>query len=97
MLACTTVKSGKSCVFMKRNGCTYNGGKCHTVVESCTGCSNIEEIPAGNFCRIFAEPSLKWNTGQCNMASHRENGQEKDGSAKKVNPLKASKRNSRRA
>lgn len=82
---------------MKKSGCAYNGGTCHAVVESCTGCSNLEELPGGNFCRVFAEPALKWNVGMCNMASHAQNGNENEASAKKINPLKASKRNSRRA
>jgi hypothetical protein len=80
---------------MKKNGCTYNGGQCHPVVASCAGCSNVEEFSAGNFCRIFAEPALKWNAVSCNMASHIMAERAEEAAAKKVNPLKASKRAAR--
>jgi len=95
MLECTIAKEGKACIFMKKSGCSYNGGKCHTVVETCEGCLNVEKLPAGDFCGIFAEPSLKWVTGMCNMASHAQNGTDADDSSKRINPLKASKRSRR--
>ena len=97
MLACNTIKQGKECVFMKKNGCTYNGGHCHTVVEACEGCDNIESIEENSYCAIFAEPSLKWNVGYCNMSTN-GNGKEDDTQgegSKKLNPLKASKRSMR--
>lgn len=95
MLACATLKKGKTCIFMKRNGCNYNGGQCHPVVEACDGCSRVEAFSDGKFCQVFAEPALKWNARACNLASHVNNNQEKEGNAKKLNPLKASKRGSR--
>jgi len=94
MLNCTTVKEGKSCIFMKKTGCSYNGGKCHSIVEACEGCANIEQYPSGSFCQIFAEPELKWISGNCNMASHAQNGAQEE-TSKKINPLKASKRSRR--
>lgn len=94
MLACNIVKVGKPCVFMKKNGCSYNGGSCHSVVEACTGCAHMETFPQGNFCRVFAEPALKWASGACNMATHLQRIQEETG-GKKLNPLKASKRAAR--
>ena len=96
MLSCNTVKQGKDCVFMKKNGCSYNGGNCHPVVENCDDCSNIETFEQGNFCRVYAEPALKWNAGFCNMSTN-SNGKdsETDSKAKKINPLKASKRSMR--
>jgi len=94
MIACNIVKVGKPCVFMKKDGCSYNGGNCHPIVETCSGCSNVESFPQGEYCRVFAEPTLKWGNGNCNMASHLQKGQEQ-GPSKMLNPLKASKRASR--
>ena len=95
MMTCTMVKEGKDCIFMKKSGCSYNGGKCHSVVETCNGCENVEKYPAGEFCGIFAEPALKWVGGMCNMASHTRNGSEAEDTSRKINPLKASKRSQR--
>jgi len=95
MLACVTVKPGKECVFMKKAGCAYNGGKCHPVIESCSGCSNIQEYATGQFCRVFAEPAVKWNQGKCGMATHVQDNRETETTSKKLNPLKASKRGGR--
>lgn len=92
MMTCTTMKEGKSCIFMKKSGCSYNGGQCHLVVEACEGCDHVEVYAAGTFCSIFAEPELRWLSGACNMATHVERDAQDDASAKKVNPLKASKR-----
>jgi len=89
------MKEGKSCIFMKKTGCSYNGGQCHLVVESCEGCDHAEAYSAGSFCTIFAEPELKWIGGACNMATHAQNGMDEDGASKKINPLKASKRSQR--
>ncbi|MEW6440737.1 MAG: PxxKW family cysteine-rich protein [bacterium] len=94
MLTCNIAKVGKACVFMKKAGCSYNGGTCHPVIESCSGCSNVEAFPQGQYCRVSPEPSLKWNSGKCNMATHLEKAQEQS-PIKKVNPLKASKRAAR--
>ncbi len=97
MLACITIKQGKECVFMKKNGCSYNGGQCHPIIEDCQDCSNIELQSEQNFCTIFAEPSLKWNDGYCNMSTN-SNGKDSDKNGdetKKINPLKASKRSMR--
>jgi len=88
---CQTVKAGDTCVFWKKAGCSYNGGTCYPVVEACAGCARIKEYPSGIYCTTFCEPELKWKVGLCNLATHakRENG---NGSDKKLNPLKASKR-----
>jgi len=94
MLACNIAKVGKNCVFMKKSGCSYNGGTCHQVVESCLGCANVETFPGGQYCRVSPDPALKWNGGKCNMATHVERVQEQ-APVKKVNPLKASKRGAR--
>lgn len=90
-MVCQTVKIGVECFFMTRNGCQFNGGSCHQIIEQCEGCQKIKEFPSGKYCLIFPDPSAKWRVGNCNMATHlkasaerRENG--------KINPIKASKR-----
>ncbi len=35
---CESVKPGVDCTFMTKKGCSFNGGKCKTVVEAWTGC-----------------------------------------------------------
>ena len=89
-MVCETVKQGANCLFMKKAGCSFNGGRCHPVVETCQGCDKIEDYPSGGYCKSFADPASKWSNGKCNFATHvkRENGLSKN----KLNPLKASKR-----
>jgi len=97
MNTCSTIKPGRTCVFMKKSGCGYNGGQCHTVVDDCQECGNMEALPNGNYCRVFAEPSLKWMQGPCSMSTNGNGKEEKGTVEKKTNPLKASKRSQRRA
>jgi len=40
-MVCQTVKIGTECIFMKKNGCSYNGGRCYPIVESCKGCDRV--------------------------------------------------------
>lgn len=89
-MVCQTVKVGANCVFMGKKGCSFNGGKCYPIADSCEGCDRIEEYPSGKYCRSYADPVSKWSNGKCNFATHikRENGITKN----KLNPLKASKR-----
>lgn len=89
-LLCQTVKVDTNCLFMKKKGCSFNGGKCYPIVDSCDGCDRIEEYPSGKYCGYCGDPGSKWLGGRCNFATHvkRENGVKKD----KLNPLKASKR-----
>lgn len=95
-MVCQTVKPGVECAFMGKNGCTYNGGQCHPIVEQCQGCGRVVQFPSGLYCNSYSEPRLKWAHGVCNFATHvkrvQTNNQEK-----KLNPLKASKRSSARA
>ncbi len=95
MHVCSTIKPGRPCVFMKKTGCGYNGGQCHPIVEACQGCSHVESLPHGDFCRVFAEPALKWKGGLCNMSTNGNGKEAKDAPVKKLNPLKASKRGQR--
>ena len=92
-MLCTTIRKGQECPFMSANGCSYNGGICHEVVEQCDGCNRKTELAAGWFCASCPDPGLKWETGNCNLATHVSTSS----SAKraKLNPLKASKRANR--
>ena len=94
-MLCTTEKNGTECFFMSKRGCTFNGGRCHTVVPSCEGCNHVKEFENGNFCVPYADPAAKWRAGICVKATHvkRDSGAEQE--TKHVNPLKASKRGMR--
>ncbi|MFZ5453284.1 MAG: PxxKW family cysteine-rich protein [Thermodesulfobacteriota bacterium] len=88
---CVSVKPGVDCAFMSKKGCSFNGGKCHTIVESCEGCDRILKWEDGSYCGSFPDPKAKWRTGHCNLATHVKK-EKKDNGSGKINPLKASKR-----
>jgi hypothetical protein len=90
---CTTVKSGVACVFMEKKGCSFNGGTCHPIVEQCKGCDRTSQFVSGWYCAACPDPSLKWKSGRCNLATHVRIAAKTE--AVKINPLKASKRNAR--
>ena len=87
---CETIRKGMDCGFMSKKGCSYNGGLCHEVVEQCNGCNRTVECSSQWYCTAFPEPSIKWKTGNCNMASHVVAAASQNKA--KLNPLKASKR-----
>lgn len=89
-MVCTTVRKGFECPFMTAQGCSYNGGICHEIVEHCEGCNRSIEYASGWYCSACPDPSLKWKTGDCNFASHVTKAA--SASKAKINPLKASKR-----
>lgn len=89
-MRCQTAKPNVECVFMKKSGCSYNGGQCHTTVEQCEGCQRVVEFPTGNYCMSFTEPELKWASGTCPLATHVK--RDVQASNRRLNPLKASKR-----
>jgi hypothetical protein len=91
-MVCASVKEGIECFFMNKDGCQFNGGSCHQIIEECEGCLKVKEFPTGKYCLSFPEPAVKWRIGICNMATHvkASNGKASD----KINPLKASKRGS---
>jgi hypothetical protein len=95
-MVCQTVKTGTECIFMGKNGCNYNGGTCHPVVEECQGCDRAKEYATGIYCDSYSEPQLKWLSGSCNLATHVKKAQNNN-DARKLNPLKASKRNNARS
>jgi predicted amidophosphoribosyltransferase len=75
---------------MTGKGCSYNGGLCHQVVESCSGCNRSAEFDAGWYCTACPEPAVKWKNGNCNFATHVATTSA--GNRAKLNPIKASKR-----
>ena len=90
-MICDTMKPGTECVFMKKSGCSYNGGNCYFIVENCNGCERIQEYSQGKFCKAFAEPKMKWLSNPCNMATHVKR-EIKSESQKSIDPLKLSKK-----
>jgi hypothetical protein len=90
-MVCQTVKVGAECIFMKKSGCSYNGGRCYPIVESCTGCDRVITYETGSYCKTYCEPPVKWAKGPCNFATHIKREVKED--SFKLNPLKASKRN----
>jgi hypothetical protein len=87
---CVSIKPGIDCTFMTKKGCSFNGGQCKPVVDSCNGCERTLNLEAGNFCASFPDPEMKWRRGPCNLATHVKNGKKE--AQVKINPLKASKR-----
>jgi hypothetical protein len=92
-MICATVKAGTECAFMTKSGCGFNGGSCKPVVEQCEGCTRTTNVEAGTFCTSYPNPAAKWRTSQCNFATHVKKETQ---SSQKVNPLKASKRATKR-
>ena len=88
-MICETIRKGMECAFMTAKGCGYNNGLCHEVVDQCKGCNRSTEIETGWYCSACAEPSLKWKTGNCNLATHVS--ATTTANKQKINPLKASK------
>lgn len=92
-MICTTIRNGNDCAFMTQEGCSYNGGACHQIIEKCEGCNRSAEFEAGWYCTACPDPNTKWKYDHCNFATHVKAATAN--SAKKVNPLKASKRANR--
>ena len=91
-MLCETIKEGVDCFFMKKDGCQFNGGACHQIIDVCIGCQRVHEFSTGKYCISFPEPAVKWRVGNCNMATHvKAEAKATD----KINPLKASKRGGR--
>jgi hypothetical protein len=86
---CATLKEGTYCSFMTASGCSFNGGRCYVIVENCQGCDRVSKQATGEYCSSFPNPAIKWEFGKCNFATHIKVEKLE---AKKLNPLKASKR-----
>lgn len=93
-MVCETIKKGVECVFMKRTGCSYNGGSCHPIIDKCEGCARAKEFETGIYCLSFPYPAQKWQNGSCPMATHVKKVVKQE--EQKINPLKASKRSMQR-
>ena len=63
------------------------------IVEQCHGCGHVRSHDDAAYCRVYASPAKKWELKMCNFATHARIEETSD--ARKVNPLKASKRGSR--
>jgi hypothetical protein len=72
----------------------YAGQVFQPIVEQCEGCGRIVEEDSNRFCRTYLNPAAKWRVGICNFATHAK--PELKLVKARVNPLKASKRASRR-
>ena len=64
------------------------------IIDKCDGCERIVEEDSAKYCRTYREPEAKWRLGLCNFATHKK--PELKLVKVRVNPLKASKRASRR-
>jgi hypothetical protein len=62
------------------------------IIDQCEGCGNIQ--PETSLCNVYVKPEVKWIPGKCPMSTHVVEEIQKD--TKKVNPLKASKKKSRK-
>lgn len=92
-MICETVRKGQDCPFMTAKGCSYTGGVCREIVEQCDGCSRTTQFDSGWYCTACPEPKKRWKNGNCNMATHIKATAE---AGTKINPLKASKRASKK-
>lgn len=93
-MVCQTIKEGTECVFMTKEGCGFNGGSCHQIIDQCEGCTKIIEVSDGKYCMIYPDPTSKWVFGGCPSASHNKTA--KTEKVEKINPLKASKRKNKK-
>jgi hypothetical protein len=93
-MICQTIKTGTECAFMTKKGCGFSGGVCRPIVEQCEGCGKVLETANGRYCKVYPDSASKWLTGKCPTASHIK--LEVKEAAQKVNPLKASKRASKK-
>ncbi|HOV85702.1 MAG TPA: PxxKW family cysteine-rich protein [Syntrophobacteraceae bacterium] len=94
-MICATVKAGSECAFMTKSGCGFNGGSCHPIVDQCEGCQRVVDLASGRYCNSYPNPAAKWRTSVCNFASHAKASTQAQQQAK-INPLKASKRSTKR-
>lgn len=93
-MKCTTIRPGDECPLMTAEGCSYNGGHCHPIIDKCEGCDRAKEFSGAKYCTSYPEPAKKWTGKACNFATHVKATVDTQGKVK-VNPLKASKRAAR--
>ncbi len=64
------------------------------IIDKCEGCERIVENDGVQYCKTYANPEAKWRLGICNFATHQK--PEIKVAEVRINPLKASKRASKR-
>ncbi len=64
------------------------------IVDKCEGCERVVEEGGVKYCRTYVNPEAKWRLGICNFATHQK--PEIVVATVRINPLKASKRASKR-
>ena len=72
----------------------YTEGPFEPIVEKCEGCERIIDVGSNKYCKTYIHPAAKWRIGICNFATHAK--PELTLVTVRINPLKASKRASRR-
>jgi prophage tail gpP-like protein len=96
-MKCNTIKLNKECAFMKKNGCSFEGGQCWPVLDKCGGCDNIMIFGDVKYCKSYPNPNQIWIM-LCPRATHVVAARLKAIKApQKINPLKASKRLKKKA
>jgi hypothetical protein len=93
-MLCQTVKTGQECGFMSKKGCGFFGGSCHIIIDKCGDCAKIFDYESAKYCKVYPDPVSKWLNGKCPTATHIK--LEIAETTQKVNPLKASKRASKK-
>lgn len=66
------------------------------VGEECQGCENVEMVESDSFCKCYMFPHVMWKNEQQCIKFHDPNKAIEEAKKKFVNPLKWSKRKSRR-
>lgn len=79
---------------MEANANSVSRERFRSVIEQCDGCDRIIEENDRKICKTYLNPEAKWRLGMCNFASHAK--PEIKVVTVRVNPLKASKRMSRK-
>jgi hypothetical protein len=80
---------------MKTNtAAKFSDGSFLPVIDKCEGCGRIVEVDGSKYCDAYMNPGAKWRLGFCNLATHAK--PEVVVVKARINPLKASKRSSRR-
>lgn len=64
------------------------------IIDKCEGCDRVVGENDVNYCKTYVNPAAKWRIGYCNFATHSK--PEINVVKVRINPLKASKRASRR-
>lgn len=76
------------------NTAKFSDGSFLQIIDKCEGCGRIVEVDSSKFCDAYLNPEAKWHLGICNLATHAK--PEELLIKTRINPLKASKRSSRR-